>query len=987
MIVGWWSIDNDCGIVDAATSMQPAHVSSARCGSSPPFVRTTVAALGLVVAALSVAHAESVDFSREIQPLLAKRCFSCHGPDTQEGGLRLDDAATATRELDNGTRAIVPGDEAASALLERITSTDPDLQMPPEGSRLTAAQVGAIRRWIAAGAEFREHWAFRPVVRPTPPTSDAAAKPIDAFIRDGLARRGLPVPSLADKRSLLRRVTYGVTGLPPAEQEMRDFLADDSPQAWEKVVDRLLASPHYGEQWARHWLDLVRYADTNSFERDGNKPHAWRYRDYVIRSLNDDKPYDRFVIEQLAGDELPAPGPDDLIATGYYRLGLWDDEPADRVQARYDWLDDIVATTGQTFLGLTINCARCHDHKIDPIPQKDYYSLLAFFHNVTPMANDGETIERKLFTNDEAQADYRRKLADLNRRRDVAQKAVTEIENRFRVARDRETDDVARADDLDDLQFRFFRDTWTSLPAFDELKPEDVGLVPGNRFDIAVAPSLRHDSFGYVFTGFLKVPADGDYTFVLDSDDGARLTIGGTVAVDYDGIHGTGEPRTVTVPLTAGRLPIRLDYFQWLHGKGLSVSWSGPGFDPRPLSAGKGYRKRAELVDAIRDHGERILGVAGKRDYDKKVAALKELKQESVPVEQALVVTESGTQAPDTFVFPRGNPHAEPTPERLIAPAFPAILRPQEPVIVPPASGVASTGRRTALATWIASPNNPLSARVLANRIWQHHFGRGIVRTASNFGLMGDPPTHPELLDWLASELVAGNWRLKPLHKTILMSEAYRAASAGTADALAKDPLNDALWRFDMRRLTAEELRDSIHVASGGFNPKMFGPGVYPDIPKAVMAGQSRPGSGWGSSPPEEQARRSIYIHVKRSLITPILADFDMADTDTSCPVRFTTTQPTQALGMMNGDFLQRQARLFAERVRREAGGPDDVATAAEVRRALEIALTRTPTDEEVTRGVALIDKLEGQDGVGPSRALELYCAMVLNLNEFAYLD
>ena len=938
-------------------------------------------------AAPSIGRAEPIDFSRDIQPLLAKRCYSCHGPDTQEGGLRLDDAITATRKLDSGARAIVPGAHAASEILARITSDDPDLRMPPEGSRLTATQIDALRRWITEGAEFREHWAFRPVERPEPPASAAAANPIDAFVRDGLARRGLSAPSLADKQTLLRRATYGVTGLPPTEQETRDFLADDSPQAWEKVVDRLLASPHYGEKWARHWLDLVRYADTNSFERDGNKPHAWRYRDYVIRSLNDDKPYDRFVLEQLAGDELASPGPDDLIATGYYRLGLWDDEPADRVQARYDWLDDIVSTTGQTFLGLTINCARCHDHKIDPIPQKDYYSLLAFFQNVTPMANDGEHIERKLFIDDRASADYKRKLAELNRRRDAAQKAVTEIENRFRVARDQETDGAAVSDDLDDLQFRFYRDTWTSLPAFDELKPEDVGLVPGNRFDIGVAPSLRPDSFGYVFTGFLKVPADGDYIFVLDSDDGSRLTIDGAVAVEYDGVHGTGEPHTAKVSLRAGRLPIRLDYFQWLHGKGLSVSWSGPGFEPRLLSAGKGSRKRAELVDAIRDHGERILGADGKKDYDEKAAALKRLKEEDVPVEQALVVTESGTQAPDTFVFPRGNPHAEPKPEHRVAPAFPSILKPQEPVIVPPASGVASTGRRTALARWIASPENPMPARVLANRIWQHHFGRGIVKSASNFGLMGDPPTHPELLDWLASELVAGNWRLKPLHKTILMSEAYRAASAGTATALVKDPLNDALWRFDMRRLSAEELRDSIHVASGAFNPKMYGPGVYPEIPQAVLAGQSRPGSGWGSSSPEEQARRSIYIHVKRSLITPILADFDMADTDTSCPVRFTTTQPTQALGMMNGDFVQRQARAFAERVRREAGGPDGADTAAEVRRALEIALTRPVTDEEVAQGVALVEKLEGQDGVGPSRALELYCVMVLNLNEFAYLD
>jgi hypothetical protein len=275
----------------------------------------------------------------------------------------------------------------------------------------------------------------------------------------------------------------------------------------------------------------------------------------------------------------------------------------------------------------------------------------------------------------------------------------------------------------------------------------------------------------------------------------------------------------------------------------------------------------------------------------------------------------------------------------------------------------------------------------VANRVWQHHFGRGLVRSPNNFGMAGDPPTHPELLDWLAAELVAGNWRLKRLHKLILMSEAYRASSAASPAALAKDPLNDAFWRFDMRRLTAEELRDSIHVVSGVFNPAMYGPGVYPEIPAEVLAGQSRPGAGWGKSSAAEQARRSIYIHVKRSLLTPILSDFDLADTDSSCPVRFVTTQPTQALGMMNGGFLHTQARLFAERVRREAGGPDAANVPAMVRRALELAIVRSPTEAEVAKGVTLIDTLEDQDGVGPGRALELYCLMVLNLNEFAYLD
>ncbi|NCY03136.1 MAG: DUF1553 domain-containing protein, partial [Planctomycetia bacterium] len=365
--------------------------------------------------------------------------------------------------------------------------------------------------------------------------------------------------------------------------------------------------------------------------------------------------------------------------------------------------------------------------------------------------------------------------------------------------------------------------------------------------------------------------------------------------LEYDGIHGQGTPRTATVPLRAGRLPIRLDYFQWQHGKGLTVSWSGPGFASRRLSAQRpapGKGGPFNLKEALRADGRRLLGDDGKREADALLAAVEKLKQERVPVDRALVVTERGPTPPDTFLLPRGNPHAERKPEHRVAPAFPAILEPAAPVIPLPAAGATSSGRRTVLARWIVSPANPLPARVLANRIWQHHFGRGIVRSPNNFGFAGDAPTHPQLLDWLAMELVAGNWRLKHLHRLILLSQAYQATSTGTAAGLARDPLNDAFWRYDMRRLSAEEIRDAIHVVSGSFNPRMFGPGVYPAIPREVMAGQSQPGKGWGTSSPEEQARRSIYAHVKRSLLTPILADFDLADTDTSCPVRFTTTQP-----------------------------------------------------------------------------------------------
>ena len=767
--------------------------------------------------------AAASDFARDIQPLLARRCYACHGPETQEAGLRLDDPAAATAELDSGMRAIVPGDAAGSELLVRISSGDPDVRMPPEGPRLEAEEIAALEQWIVAGGQWEAHWAFRPLERPQPPATPGkpSANPVDAFIDAGLAARGLARSGEADKATLLRRASYSVTGLPPSEQEMHDFLADDSATAWETVVDRLLASPHYGEHWARHWLDLVRYAETNSFERDGVKPHAWRYRDYVIRALNDDKPYDRFVIEQLAGDELAEPTADSLVATGYYRLGLWDDEPADKLQARYDELDDLVSTTGQVFLGLTINCARCHDHKIDPISQRDYYAMLAFFNNVTPMGGrqmNPAFIERPLPIEGSTPAAARHAVEERNRRLAEAKAAIAAINKRIEEHGEQALDDLARRD----------------------------------------------------LAGWKKTVAD--------------------------------------LEAATARQP------------------------------------------------------------------------------KALVVSEYGSTPPETFVLARGNPHADKLPEGRVEPAFPEVLEPPDPQIAAPSDG-RSTGRRLALARWIASPENPLTARVVANRVWQHHFGRGIVRSPNNFGLMGDPPTHPELLDWLATELIAGGWRLKPLHKTILMSRAYRASSRAVAESLAADPLNDACWRFDMRRLAAEELRDSIHVASGAFNPKMFGPGVYPELPAAVLATQSRPGDGWGSSPPAEQARRSIYIHVKRSLLTPILTSFDLADTDTACPVRFVTTQPTQALGMINGGFLHRQARVFANRVRREVGGPDADQTEAMVRRAIELALVRPASDTEVSRGVALIDELEATDGVGPGRSFELYCLMILNLNEFVYLD
>jgi mono/diheme cytochrome c family protein len=949
-------------------------------------------------------------FESQIRPILVEHCQGCHGEKKVKAGLRLDSRVSVIAGGDSGP-AVVPGKPEESPLVAAIRYQGPE--MPPKG-KLPKRQVEALTQWVMMGAPWpggekpapaaaepasgirkpgyavtdadRAHWSFRPLKRPSTPSTSGSTQPIDAFLQAGLESKGLKANPPASKQELIRRVSYDLTGLPPTPDEVDAFEADHSPDAFAKLVDRLLESPHYGEKWGRHWLDLVRFAETNSYERDGVKPNAWRYRDYVIRSFNADKPYDRFIKEQLAGDELPDGGPEALTATGYYRLGLWDDEPVDRDQSRYDGLDDIVATTGQVFLGLTVDCARCHDHKLDPIPQKDYYRFLSFFQNVNHYRNGGPTDEATLFPNDQAHQEFDRAIAEIQKKRNEVQAKVSEIDAEFLAASEKSRGGKVETAEIDDLTYRFYRDTFDKLPNFDALKAEDVGKLPKGKFDLA--PRSRDDSIGFVYEGTLIVPKDGDYTFFLDSDDGSRLTVEGKKVVEYDGIHGEGDVQSAKVKLKAGRVPIRLDYFQRGNGFGLTVAWSGPDFEHRRLSAAnpgesegkaKGLTPN-ELAREIRRDGVKFLGEAKVKQYRELRRELDELKTRKAPADRALVVTEAGSVAPETYLLLRGNPHSLGEP---VEPAFLQVVSTSAPKIPTPSSGAKTTGRRTVLADWIASPENPLTARVMANRVWQYHFGRGIVRSSSNLGTQGDRPTHPELLDWLASELISNGWRLKSLHRVILNSDAYKMSSKPDPKGLAADPMNDRFWRFDMRRLTAEEIRDSILMVSGTLNPKMFGPGIYPEIPMEVMAGQSVPGAGWGKSSSEDQNRRSVYVHVKRSLILPILESFDLAETDRSSPVRFATTQPTQALGMLNGMFMNRQARQLADRLKREAG-PD---TANQVDQAFRLVTGRKATERERKRGVALIASLQDRNGATAEQALGSFCLVVLNLNEFLYLD
>ena len=803
-------------------------------------------------------------FQDDIRPILETHCFKCHGGEgAPKAGLRLTSRAGILRGGDSGPAVSL--DAPAESLLLSAVNYEA-YEMPPSG-KLPDEQRAALARWVELGLpwtpgdeaeevyepvhagppavndETRAHWAFRPVERPEDPLIERdgwAAGPIDAFILARLDAAGLHPAPPADKAALVRRAYYDLTGLPPSPEEVAAFVQDDSAEAWPKLVDRLLDSPHYGEKWARHWLDLVRYAETNSYERDGAKPYVWRYRDYVIRSFNEDKPYDRFLIEQLAGDELPDRSAEALIATGYYRLGIWDDEPSDPEQAHYDDLDDILSTTSQVFLGLTVGCARCHDHKLDPLPQADYYRMLAFFSGV-------QRFGVRSYESVEAQS-----LRPIGPPGETAARAA-EV--------------AAHAGRVDDNRGR--------MEAIEAVVRED--FIPVEREEFV--------------------------------NEGRQLV------------------------LLRARVPRLLSEEQFAAYERL-------------------FREREEL----RQFRPRAL-------------------------EQALCVTETGPTPRETFLLIRGNPHS---PGDAVEPGFPRVL----PVIdvpvetAPPEAN--SSGRRTALAKWMASPQNPLTTRVLVNRVWQYHFGRGIVRSASNFGLTADAPTHPELLDWLAAEFVSGGWKLKSLHRQIMLSNAYRMSSEANPVALAQDPQNDLLWRFDPRRLTAEEVRDSILAVNGSLNrDALYGPSIFVPIPAEVLAGQSMPGSGWGESTPEDRRRRSIYIHVKRSLSPPILTSFDAPETDFSCPVRFATTQPTQALGMLNGSFLHEEAQVFADYLR--ATADDD--PAEQVRLCLRRTLQREATEVEVRRGLDFLAAAQGDHGLTPERALKYFCLVALNLNEFVYLD
>ena len=801
-------------------------------------------------------------FQKEALPILKAKCISCHGRLQQKGGLRLD----AGRLIHAGAKdgpVIKPGDSKSSALVKRISSKGED-RMPPEGSPLTEEQITTLKAWINLGAKYpadevvasspKEHWAFQPIRKPMLPTvkdKNWPLNPIDQFVLAKLEqRKWTPNPS-ATIHQLIRRLHLDLAGLPPTLVEQQLF-SRSTDGDWSQLVATLLARPTYGERWARHWLDLARYAESNGYERDAAKPFAWRYRDYVIQSLNSDKRFDRFILEQIAGDELADASSETVIATGLLRLGPWDDEPADPATDRFDQLDDLVHTTAQVFLAQTVACARCHDHKFEPFSTRDYYSMVAVFAPLD-RPRDGRT-ERS--------------------RPSGTREAIARI-----AARDKQIGEQQRE-------------------AGEILRIERKRILAGGRFPAEVAQAF-----------FTDEPKRDAKQKQLVKEHAAKLDVEAQATMD--------EP-------TKARM-------------------------------------------------------------QKSGATIQELRTATPDLPEGYFMHEPAGRATATHVLLRGNP-SRLGPE--VFPAAPAIFGPS-PFLAPDAH---TTRRRLSLASWIASTNNPLTARVAVNHVWQQHFGEGLVRTPGDFGLMGEAPTHPELLDWLAHWFMHdAGWSLKRLHQLILTSRTWQMSRADRAEYSAVDPENRLLWRQPMRRLEVEAIRDSMLAASGQLNPAAHGPSFFPPLPRQVLEGNSDPDSVWKASNEHESSRRSVYAFIKRAMLLPMFETLDQCDSARTSARRTTTTTAPQALILFNGDFVNTQARHMARRIEREAGMNPD----RQAEHAFRLALARMPSEMEGRQMRVMMERetagqlREGKvtEAEGRAKALEQLCKVILNLNEFVYPD
>ncbi len=774
-----------------------------------------------------------VDFQGEVEPILRESCIGCHGPSIQTNGLRLDQRNDALRGGYSG-RAILPHDSAQSPLVQRVSSTQHGFQMPPTGPRLTSEEVGILRAWIDQGAPWHQpeqgsetsqapvlegHWSFLPVRRPDFPAvrrSEWVRNPIDRFVLSRLDIEGFEFSREAGKSTLLRRLSLDLIGLPPSLSDARAFLDDPAPEAYERLVDRLLDSQHYGEKWARHWLDLARYADTDGYTQDLARPHAWRWRNWVIDALNDDMPFDEFTTLQLAADLLENPTPGQLAATGIHRNTLRNREGGTIYeQSRFEETLDRANTVATAWLGLSVECAQCHDHKYDPITQKDFYSLYAFFDNAKDVHIDAPLPGEM--------GPYLSKRAEYEQRRQ----------------------ELLEEHHVPDLQ-----PEW-------ERQMKIAGANPGDRTDWDLCYDVLYQM------------TDGGWE-VLHKAPGARTFREQEMLTDY--------------------------FIDWYH---TVVS-----------------KERAEELQ-----------------YKELRKKLRSLKASYPQLSEARIIRERDGPG-RTFLRIRGEWDRKGIEVEPWTPAFLPRL---------PVQGRAS---RRDLARWILSEDNPLTARVAVNRMWQEFFGRGLVRTSEDFGTQGAMPSHPELLDWLAREFMDGGWSMKRMHKLIVMSATYRQSSKDRPDLAETDPQNTRIARQNRLRLPSEILRDSALFASGLLSPRIGGPSVYPPQPKGVAElTYDWDTERWPESRGPDRYRRGLYTFFRRTAPYPQMMIFDAPDSHRAASRRRRSNTPLQALNLLNDEVFLEAARGLALRVITES--PPDWHKRLE--RMFQLALSRLPSELETS--------------------------------------
>lgn len=956
----------------------------------------------LCVVAGATLPASEIDFNRDVRPILSNHCFKCHGPDEnlREAGLRLDQEASATAELDSGSTAIVPGKPDESELIARIDSDDDEMRMPPASSNkhLTDVQKQTLRDWIAAGAGYAEHWAFVRPQRPAVPAVNSTGpnpqflirNPIDAFVADRLHREGLSMSPEADRYALIRRVYLDLIGIPPTPAEADAFVADTSPNAYEKIVDRLLASPHYGERWARRWLDLARYSDTNGYEKD--RPRSiWPYRDWVIDALNADMPFDQFTIRQIAGDMLPNATLADRIATGFHRNTMLNEEGGiDPQEFRFYSNIDRVGTTATVWLGLTMACAQCHTHKYDPITHTEFYQMLAFFDEADePMleipqpalAATRADLEQQIASAESALADKIPDRAKFDQwvEQESAKAIVWTVLEPAKMATN-----LPLLDKLSDNSILASGDQ-TKRDVYDLSLANPIAAVRAIRLEALPDPSLPAGGPGRVYyegdrgSFFLSdFQLTGNHSAVkfaaaTQTIGDARGAIDDKAESGWTNVKGVGKPQTAIFTLSEplpdkGEIQLRLT-FEKYYAAALGRFRLSVTADPHPaiashpaeieaiLARPATERSASDRAQLIRRYCDVAPELADER------ARIDALRKQLPAYPTTLVMHERrADRMRQTHRYHRGEFMQ---PKEVVHQGTPEALHPL-PAEAP--------RNRLTLARWLVDRNNPLVARVTMNRQWAAFFGYGLVPTMEDFGTQGEPPTHPQLLDWLAVELMDRGWSIKSMHRLIVTSATYRQSSRVTPELAERDPKNTLYARGPRVRLEAELIRDSYLAAAGLLSAKIGGPSVYPPQLPSITTEGSYGALTWNASQGDDRYRRSLYTFSKRTAPFAMYQTFDAPSGEACVPRRDLSNTPLQALTLLNDEMLVEAAQAL--------GKVSDGSDADRIVQIFRRCLTRPPRPHEVAAMTAFVHKQRVRYPDNETIVWTALARSILNLDE-----